>query len=172
VAPTPKFNGTRIRLIDIAMYLPATAPSHSFRREMRKSAPVRVLLVANSAQIDGLDDAAEAAEIVVERWREDRSAADGDEEIGAIAAALREFEAVLTGADRPDAVVVASDSSASLAAVIVATKIGTPVARLSASGSDPDGTNCRLIRQLADSELAREPAAIADWARDTYTARA
>jgi UDP-N-acetylglucosamine 2-epimerase len=129
-------------------------------------------LVANSAQIDGLDDAAEAAEIVVERWREDRSAADGDEEIGAIAAALREFEAVLAGADRPDAVVVASDSSAALAAVIVATKIGTPVARISASGSDPDGTNCRLIRQLADRELAPEPAVIVDWVRGIYTARA
>ena len=172
MAPTPKFNGTRIRLIDISIYLPATPPSHSAGRELPKSASVKALLVGNSAQIAGLDDAAVAAEVVVERWREDRRAAGGDEEIAAIAADLRDLEAALAGAGRPDAVLVVADSNAALAAVIVATKAGTPVARVDAPGADPEGTNARLIRQLADRQLAPEPAAIIDWLRGIYTARA
>jgi UDP-N-acetylglucosamine 2-epimerase len=172
VASTPRFNGTRNRLIDIAIYLPATVASHSSRREVRKSATVRVLLVGDSAQIDGFAGAALEAELAVERWREDELAGGGEEQIAAIADALRAFETALTGAERPGAVVVASDSAASLAAVIVATKVGTPVAVVAGAGEQPAGTNARLIRQLADRELAPDPPAIVDWVRGTYTERA
>jgi hypothetical protein len=171
VAPTPRFNGTRNRLIDIAIYLPAIAPSHSRRHEMRKSAAVRVLFVGNRAQIDEFVDAAREAELTVERWREEHSPGGGGEAIAAIAADLGEFEAALTAADRPDAVVVVSDSNASLAAVIVATKAGTPVSLVGGAEEQPDGTNARLIRQIADRELAADPAAIVDWVRGTYTDR-
>jgi len=135
-------------------------------------AAVRFLLIGNSEQIDGLVEEAETAEVTVERRGDDPPGSDGGREIAAIAAQLREFEAALTGAERPDAVVVASDSSAALAAVIVATKLGTPVGCVVVPGADPDGTNARLIRQLADRELAADPAAILDWMRDTYTQRA
>jgi hypothetical protein len=129
-------------------------------------------LVANSAQIAGLDDAAASADVVVDRWREGRPAADEDEEIAAIAVDLRDLEAALTGTGRPDAVLLAAVSNAALAAVIVATKAGTPVACVNVPGRDPEGTNARLIRQLADRELAPEPAVIVDWVRGIYTARA
>lgn len=134
--------------------------------------PVRILFVGNSAQIDGFVDAAREAELAVERWREEEPRpASGGEAIAAIAANLREFEAALTAADRPDAVVVVADSNASLAAVIVATKVGTPVAMVADPGRQPDGTNPRLIHQLADRQLAPDPAAIVDWAGGTYTER-
>jgi hypothetical protein len=129
-------------------------------------------LIANSAQIDGLAEAAGAADVALERWPEHRLAGGEGEEIAAIAAALREFETALTAADAPDSVLVASASSDALAAVIVATKVGTPVACVGVTGPDPGGTNARLIRQLADRDLAPEPAAIVDWVRDTYTERA
>jgi hypothetical protein len=130
---------------------------------------VKVLLVGNSAQIEGFVDAAREAELAVERRREDEPAGGGDEAPAAIAADLREFEAALTATDHPDAVVVASDSNASLAAVIVATKVGSPVAVVSDPDRQSDGANGRLIRQLADRELAAAPAAIVDWVRGTYT---
>jgi UDP-N-acetylglucosamine 2-epimerase len=133
---------------------------------------MRVLLVGNSEQIDRFAGAAADTELAVERWREDEPVEGGEEAVAAIAASLRQFEAALTGAEQPDAVVAASDSSAALAAVIVATKVGTPVAALADQGARPEGTNARLIRQLADRELAPEPAAIVDWVRGTYTQRA
>lgn len=133
---------------------------------------MRVLAVGNSAQIDAFVDAAREAELTVEPWRGEQSPRGGGEAIAAIAGDLRELEAALTAPGRPDAVVVASDSNASLAAVIVATKVGTPVAAVPDPDRQADGTNARLIRQLADRELAADPAAIVGWVRGTYTERA
>jgi hypothetical protein len=139
---------------------------------MGKACPVKILLVGICANIDRLVGEVKAADLAVERWPEGAASADTAQEIAAIASDLRRFESALGSAEGPDGIVVASDSSASLAAVLVATKLGTPVACLDASGEDPVGTNALLIRQLADAELAAESAAIVDWMRDTYTDRA
>jgi UDP-N-acetylglucosamine 2-epimerase len=131
---------------------------------------VRVLLVGNSEEGPGLVRNLEGEEIAVERRPDDSRPAAGPEEIGAIARELREFETAL-GAGGPDAVLVGSDSSASLAAVLVATKLGTPVAAVE-RGVPQGGVNGRLIRQLSDARLAPEPSAILNWLRGTYTGRA
>jgi len=140
-------------------------------RKIRKASPVRVLLVGDRAEGSELAEALDDEGFAVERRPDDSEPAAGPEEIGAIAGALREFEGVLGGGG-PDAVLVASDSSASLAAVLVATKLGTPVAAIERTGREPGGVNARLIRQLSDARLAPEPAAIVNWLPDTYTERA
>jgi hypothetical protein len=88
-----------------------------------------------------------------------------------IARDLRELERIL-GDRRPEAVLVASASSAALAAVLVATKLEIPAFRLEIEVGDPPGSNADLIRQLADAALAPEPAAILRRVRGTYTPRA
>ena len=71
--------------------------------------------------------------------------------------------------DGADGVLVASDSPAALAAVIVATKLRTPVARLDPlEHGEEVGTNARLIGELSDARLAPDPATITDWARGGY----
>jgi hypothetical protein len=55
--------------------------------------------------------------------------------------------------------------------VLVATKLGTPVAAIERPGREPGGVNARLIRQLSDVRLAPDAPAIVDWLRDTYTER-
>jgi hypothetical protein len=132
---------------------------------------VRVLLVGNSAEAGALSEELGKADMPVERWPEDPAPAGGPEEIASIARELREFERALSDGG-PDAVLVTSASSASLAAVLVATKLRTPVAHVDLPAGDPSGANARLIGQLADATLAPEPAAIVNWVRDTYTDRA
>jgi UDP-N-acetylglucosamine 2-epimerase len=127
--------------------------------------------VGNNADDGALSEELGGAGMPVERWTEDSHATGGPEEIAAIARELREFERVL-GDGGPNAVLVASDSSASLAAVLVATKLETPVASIGVPAGDPAGANARLIGQLADARLAPEAAAIVNWLRDTYTDRA
>jgi hypothetical protein len=137
-------------------------------QEIGKASNVRVLIVGNTVDRGAAEDELAAAGIEVER-RPDRSdLARGPDEIGAIARELLEFEQLL-GENRPDAVLVASGSSASLAAVLVATKLGTPVAGIGPAGAG--GVNARLIAQLADAQLAAEPAALSNWLRATYTER-
>ncbi len=131
---------------------------------------MRVLLVGNGEVAAALAGGLDGEDIVPERRPDDPEPASGPDEIGAIAAELREFEGALSE-DGPDAVLVASDSSASLAAVLVATKLGTPVAAVERAGREPGGVNGRLIRQLSDVRLAPEPEAIVNWLRDTYTER-
>jgi UDP-N-acetylglucosamine 2-epimerase len=132
---------------------------------------VRVLLVGDSAAAATLAEELETPDLAVERWPEHPPPANGDDEIAAIARELRELERAL-GQDGPDAVLLASDSSAAVAAILVATKLGTPVGRVEPITGDPAGANMRLIAQLADAALAPVPAAIVDWLRDTYTPRA
>jgi UDP-N-acetylglucosamine 2-epimerase len=131
---------------------------------------VRVLLVGNGEAPAAVAGGLDGEEIVVERRPDDPEAAAGPDEIGAIARELREFEEAL-GDGGPDAVLVSSDSTAALSAVLVATKLGTPVAAVERAGQEPGGVNGRLIRQLADARLAPEPSLISNWLRDTYTER-
>lgn len=131
---------------------------------------MRILLVGNSANTGALAEELNSADQPVELRLEDPPAGGGADEIDQIAGDLRELELALTESETT-AVLVASDSSASLAAVLVATKLGIPVARLETPGGESD-SNARLIMQLADASLAPEPAAIVDWVRGTYTPRA
>jgi hypothetical protein len=129
-------------------------------------------LIVGGPETASLGEELEAAGVPVERRGDDPPPGGGPEEIADIAADLREFERIL-GDHGIDVVLVASSSPAALAAVLVATKAGVPVARL----QPPDdtrgaGANARLIAQLADIALAPEPAAIVEWARDGYPARA
>jgi threonine dehydrogenase-like Zn-dependent dehydrogenase len=133
--------------------------------------PVRILIVGNSGNTGALAEGLEGAEVMVERWPDDPPPSGGPEEVAAIARELRELERAL-GEGGPDVVLVASGSSAALAAVLVATKLGTPVGWIGAAGEDPAGANVSLIRLLADAALAPDPTAIVDWSRDTYTDRA
>jgi UDP-N-acetylglucosamine 2-epimerase len=131
---------------------------------------VRVLLVGNSEESSGLEERLDGDGIAVELRPDDSEPAGGPEEVAAIARELREFEAAL-GAGLVDAVLVRSASSASLAAVIVATKLGIPVA-LTASDERDRGVNARLIDQLSGARLAPEAAEVSNWLRDTYTEQA
>jgi len=109
-------------------------------------------------------------DIALERRLDESEPSGGREEIAAVANELREFERAI-GEGGPDALLVASDSSASLAAVLVATKHRIPVAGIDSGARERAGVNARLIRRLSDAELAPEPAAIVSWLRDTYTER-
>ena len=131
---------------------------------------MRVLLVGNGEEASRLAEELDGERIAVGRRPDDSAPAVGPEEIAAIAHELREFERAL-GDGGPDAVLVASASSASLAAVLVATKLGTPVAAVDSDGNDAGGVNARLIRQLSDAQLAADASVIVDWLRDTYTER-
>ncbi|TMK72235.1 MAG: UDP-N-acetyl glucosamine 2-epimerase [Actinobacteria bacterium] len=130
-----------------------------------------VLIVGETAEPPASAIELEAAGFEVERRVDGPRPVDGTQEIAEIAGDLREFERALE-AGSVDAVLIASDSPAALAAVIVATKMGVPVASLlvpdEASG---DGANARVIRQLADAALAPDAEAIMEWARDGYPAR-
>jgi len=130
-----------------------------------------VLIVGETAEPPASAIELEAAGFEVERRVDGPRPVDGTQEIAEIAGDLREFERALE-AGSVDAVLIASDSPAALAAVIVATKMGVPVASLlvpdEASG---DGANARVIRQLADAALAPDAQAIMEWARDGYPAR-
>jgi hypothetical protein len=108
----------------------------------------------------------------VEHRRAEPPAGAGPEEITRIARGLRDLEREL--ADQgPEAVLIASRSAAALAAVIVATKLGTPVARLEPpEDAASQDANARLIRQLADTALPPDPVAIVEWLRGGYPARA
>lgn len=129
---------------------------------------MRVLLVGDGDDAAGLADGPGGEGIVLERRLDDVNPASGPDEIGALARALREFEGSLGGGG-PDAVLVASDSSAALAAVLVATKLGTPVASVERAGHERAGVNARLIRLLSDAQLAADSPALVGWLRDTYT---
>lgn len=132
---------------------------------------MRVLIVGGP-ETTSLGEELEVAGVTVDLRGDGAPPGGGREEIAEIAADLREFETKL-GENGADAVLVASSSPAALAAVIVATKAGVPVARLQSPGvSAAEGANARLIAQLADIALAPEPAAIVAWARDGYPAQA
>jgi UDP-N-acetylglucosamine 2-epimerase len=127
-------------------------------------------LVGNSEETSRLARLLDDGDLALERHVDGFEPSGGPGEIAAIASELREFERIL-GEGGPDAVLVASDSNASLAAVLVATKLRTPVAGIESAVSDCHGANARVIRRLSDAELAPEAAAISTWLRGTYTQR-
>jgi UDP-N-acetylglucosamine 2-epimerase len=131
---------------------------------------VKILLVGDTGDATALADELVGEGVDVERRADEPGPASGADEIGALARELREFERAL-GDGGPDLVLVASASSAALAAVLVATKVGTPVAAIERAGGEPGTVNARLIRQLSDARLAPEAAAISGWLRGTYTER-
>jgi UDP-N-acetylglucosamine 2-epimerase len=131
---------------------------------------VRLLLVGMSGNSEARPDEWEAQELTMECWPEESELRSGREEIAGLAADLRELDRALADGAF-DAVLVGSDSSAALAAVIVATKLGIPVARLESARGAAEGANARLIAQLADSAIAPDAGAISEWVRDGYPAR-
>jgi UDP-N-acetylglucosamine 2-epimerase len=133
---------------------------------------MRVLIVGEGSETASVGEGLEAAGVAVERRVADSAAAGGSEEVLEIAHDLLDLERALSE-QRADAVLVVSPSSAALAATIVATKLGTPVARLELSGdATPEDANARVIRQLADTALAPDHAAIVNWLRGGYSPRA
>jgi hypothetical protein len=105
---------------------------------------MRVLIVGEGPETASIGEGLEAAGVAVERRGANPPAADGSEELLEIARDLVDVERVLSE-DRADAVLVGSHSSAALA---------------------------RVIRQLADTALAPDPAAIVNWLRGGYSPRA
>jgi UDP-N-acetylglucosamine 2-epimerase len=126
-----------------------------------------LLLVSDHPPPDGLAAALERAGVALERPPVEPAPRPDAGELAEIATALREFETLLAG-DGPDAVLLGSASNQALAALLVASKAGVPVARLGgARGEAASSINGRVIEQLADATLADDAEAIAAWARDT-----
>jgi hypothetical protein len=134
---------------------------------------VRILIVGDGRRADSLREELTDSGLQVEHRTDDPPCGDGPHEIAAIARDLREFERALGEGGEGATILVASDSPAALAAVVVATKLGVPVARIeSPAASGGDGSNARLIRQLADSSLAPDAARVVDWVAHHYPHRA
>jgi UDP-N-acetylglucosamine 2-epimerase len=89
-------------------------------------------------------------------------------EVAELAAALRALEALLAG-EGAERVVIAGSSDLALAAVLVATKMGVPVAAVGderdRSDDGPGAVNSRLIARLADTTLDPDPGAAIAWLR-------
>jgi len=127
---------------------------------------MRLLMVSDDVFPEGLRASLQEAGIVLERLpeapRRDR------DELTEIVASLRAFDGLL-GRGGPDAVLLGSASNRALGAILVASKLSVPVARLARAGGEPGASaiNRSVIEQLADATLAAEADAIAAWARDT-----
>jgi uroporphyrinogen-III synthase len=133
---------------------------------------LHVLIVGPAADASELAGELERSGLAVELRDDAPRALDGPSEIEEMARDLRELESALRGGN-VHAVIIASTSGAALAAALVATKDGRPVARLEALGrSVGEDSNARLIRLLADTTLPCEPAAIVEWAGAGYPAGA
>lgn len=131
---------------------------------------MRVVLVGTGPGAEALAAELATEDVAVTRWPEQREPRDASEEIAAIARSLREFEGALEDGGY-DAVLAVSRSAASLAAVIVATKLRTPVAAIRLAEGEADGVDATLVHRLADADVAPEAASIAAWLRETYTER-
>jgi hypothetical protein len=130
--------------------------------------PVRVLIVGESPETAAIGRALESEGVAVAHRGDGPPPAGGADEIAAIAHELREIESAMVN-QGAGAVVVASHSPGALAAVIVATKLGTPVARLGPpDGGTDEGVNSRLIRRLVETTLAPDDSAVLEWVRASY----
>jgi hypothetical protein len=128
---------------------------------------MRLLFVSDHPPPDGLVASLEQAGVALERPPAEPAARPNASELTEIATSLREFETLLAR-HRPDAVLLGSASNQALAALLVASKAGVPVARLGgAAGEAASSINGRVIEQLTNATLADEAEAIAAWARDT-----
>jgi UDP-N-acetylglucosamine 2-epimerase len=130
---------------------------------------MRLLIIGDDQRAERLVQELESEEISLERPSPALVSAGQVDEIGELAAAMRGFEEGLI-ADAPDALLLASATDLALAALLVATKLGIPVAGVDGAdaGDSRDALlNRRLIEQLADTTLAADPEAIAAWLRAT-----
>ncbi|HMC05824.1 MAG TPA: hypothetical protein VKG89_00360 [Solirubrobacterales bacterium] len=126
---------------------------------------MRALIVGDGERADRLAAGLERAGIEVER---PGGAPPGEGGIAALAGGIVALERLL--ADRPaNAVVLEGDSDAALAALIVASKLEVPVARVAGPRprAGPTDLNWRLIASLADAELAEDAETVAAWVRGT-----
>jgi hypothetical protein len=126
---------------------------------------MRALIVGDGERAERLTAGLQRLGIAVDRAGDPAS---GGGEISRLAAGILAFERLL-GERRPDAVVLEDGSDSALAALIVATKLELPVARLACPepGADAAGVNRRLLASLADAELADDAEAVAVWVRGT-----
>lgn len=112
--------------------------------------------LARELQVDGLETRWPPAEALP-------GTAGG--EVREIAGALIGLERLLAD-EVADALLLGSASNVALAAVIVATKAGIPVAAVGDLSEPPvPELNARLIVQLADAALPAEPSVVAGWLR-------
>jgi hypothetical protein len=126
---------------------------------------MKVLVVDESGELEAVVGALEANGLKTCRPPQTLAGA-GSGEVGEIAAALISFEGLLAE-QGPNAVLLGSASNLALAAVLVATKAGIPVAAVGdRSGMRGPAVNVRLIAQLADAGLAADAAATAAWVRE------
>jgi UDP-N-acetylglucosamine 2-epimerase len=129
---------------------------------------MKVLIVGENGRPHVVAAALEAQGVQVGRPPEGALPAAGDDEVGEIAAALIAFER-LFAEQAPDAVLLVSVSNLALAAVLVATKAGIPVAGLEEEpprDGRPPPVNRRLIAQLADAIVTADSESIAAWLRN------
>jgi UDP-N-acetylglucosamine 2-epimerase len=128
---------------------------------------MRALFVSDHPPPDGLVASLEQAGVALELPPAEPAARPDASELTEIATALRGFERLLSR-DGPEAVLLGSASNQALAALLVASKLGVPVARLEPVALEAASSiNSTVIGQLADATLADEAEAIAAWARDT-----
>jgi UDP-N-acetylglucosamine 2-epimerase len=130
---------------------------------------MRLLIVGEDAIPDRLAKALQSHDVAVERFAPDAIPAGDTEGIGQIAVAMRELAALLIR-EGPGAVLLTSASNVALAALLVATKLETPVAGTECAVAEGDRSaeiNRLLIHRLADTTLAAEPEAIMAWLRAT-----
>jgi|SRR5215211_1760648 len=125
---------------------------------------MRLLIVGEGKRAESLAQALPAYGIAVERQAAPPIPGTSGGEVARIATAMRGFEELLD--EGPDAVLLASCSNLALAALLVATKAGIPVASVENDAEAREGSrklNRRLIRQLSDATLAADAAAVAAW---------
>ena len=128
---------------------------------------MRILLVSEHPPPDELVASLQQAGVALQLPPAELAPRSDASELTEIASALREFEQLMSR-DGPDAVLLGSASNQALGALLVASKLGVPVARLEGvPGEGASPINRRVIEQLADATLAGEAEAIAAWARDT-----
>jgi UDP-N-acetylglucosamine 2-epimerase len=129
---------------------------------------MRVLLVGEGTRAIALADALRDPGNRVDVRSETSDPHTSGDGARALAGQIVAFERLLAS-ERPDAVLVASDGDAAVAAVIVATKLTVPVATLgeAGAGGHEAEVNRTLVESLADARLAYDPQAAASWVAGT-----
>jgi hypothetical protein len=128
---------------------------------------MKVLIVDESGALDAL-----ARELQVDGLEARRPSAEALALAEAAGSEVAEIAGALTGLERlladggADALLLGSASNLALAAVVVATKAGVPVAAVR-GGFEPPGPelNARLIAELADAVLPADAPVVAGWLR-------
>jgi len=130
---------------------------------------MKALLVGEGTRAEALATALRRAGVRVDLRSEEASGPQaGRGDVGMLPREILDLERLLTG-EPPDAVLVASDGDAALAAAIVATKLVVPLATLGEPGSAgrEAEVNRTLLTSLADARLADDPQTAASWVAGT-----